>query len=142
MTDPHPIGDPSGLVIVVAAALVDPEGRILLTQRLPGKPFAGAWEFPGGKVEAGESPEGALVRELKEELGIDVKAEALEPFAFASHAYARMHLLMPLYLCRAWQGKLVGREGQAMRWAKPSEMRALTMPPADLPLVERLIELC
>jgi 8-oxo-dGTP diphosphatase len=126
-------------VLVVAAALIDEEGRVLLTQRPVGKALAGAWEFPGGKVERGETPEAALVRELKEELAIDVKVSALEPFTFASHAYEELHLLMPLYLCRAWSGVLAAKEGQALNWLKPIEMRGLFMPQADLPLVERLI---
>lgn len=128
------------LLLVAAAALLDGERRVLLTQRPPGKALAGAWEFPGGKVETGEAPETALVRELREELGIAVAPAALEPFAFASHAYERFHLLMPLYLVSHWQGELRGHEGQAMQWIRPADMRGLEMPPADYPLVERLIE--
>jgi 8-oxo-dGTP diphosphatase len=137
MVDPSENGP--RLVLVVAAALIDGAGRVLLTQRPAGKALAGAWEFPGGKVERGETPEQALVREMKEELAIDVKLSSLEPFTFASHAYEELHLLMPLYLCRAWQGAPAPREGQALNWVRPIEMRGLVMPEADHPLVERLI---
>ncbi|MBI1251691.1 MAG: NUDIX domain-containing protein [Alphaproteobacteria bacterium] len=128
------------ILLVVAAALVDAEGRVLLAQRPAHKPLGGLWEFPGGKVEPGESPEQALVRELKEELDVAIEADALDPFAFASHAYADAHLLMPLYLARRWNGAPSAREAQALAWVKPGEMRDYPMPPADLPLVDQLIE--
>jgi 8-oxo-dGTP diphosphatase len=141
MPDPSDNGSSTEppLVLVAAAALIDGTGRVLLTQRPAGKALAGAWEFPGGKVEVGETPEAALVRELKEELAIDVKTSSLEPFTFASHAYQELHLLMPLYLCRTWEGVPVPMEGQALNWVRPLEMRGLQMPQADVPLVERLI---
>ena len=128
------------LVLVAACALLDRSGRVLVAQRPKGKMMEGLWEFPGGKVEAGETPEAAIVRELGEELGVTIAARDLEPLAFASHAYENFHLLMPLYLCREWQGDVHAREGQAVRWAKPEELRAIAMPPADAPLVETLIE--
>ena len=121
---------------VVAAALVDGDGRVLLAQRPEGKALAGTWEFPGGKLEPGESPEAALARELDEELGI--VAGRLEPFTFVSHAYSEFHLVMLLYWCRQWQGKPHGRDGQALRWERPAAMAALPMPPADVPLVAAL----
>lgn len=127
------------LVLVAAAALIDGEGRVLLTERPAGKSLAGLWEFPGGKFESGETPEAALVRELKEELAIDVAASDLAPLTFASHGYETMHLLMPLFLCRTWRGAPAPVEGQALRWVRADEMRVLPMPPADVPLVERLI---
>jgi 8-oxo-dGTP diphosphatase len=139
MGDPSRNGGPTRLVLVAAAALVDASGRVLLAQRPPGKALAGAWEFPGGKIEAGETPEAALVRELKEELGIEVAERSLQPFAFASHAYETMHLLMPLYVLKAWKGEPKSREGQALKWVRPAEMREIEMPPADYPLVEELI---
>lgn len=132
---------PRRVVLVVAAALVDADGRVLLTQRPPGKALAGMWEFPGGKVEAGETPEAALVRELREELQLDISAACLAPFAFASHGYDDFHLLMPLYLCRRWAGQPVAREGQQMKWVRPLQMRELPMPPADIPLVAMLRDL-
>lgn len=132
---------PKPVVLVVAAALVDLDGRVLLTQRPPGKKLAGMWEFPGGKVEPNETPEAALVRELHEELALDISAACLAPFAFASHAYDDFHLLMPLYVCRRWAGQPQPREGQAMRWVRPIKMRDLEMPPADLPLVAMLRDL-
>jgi len=122
-------------VLVSAVALVDVDGRVLLTRRPEGKTMAGLWEFPGGKVEAGETPEAALIRELHEELGIDTWASCLAPLTFASHSYADFHLLMPLYACRKWQGTPRGREGQALRWARVAEMRGMPMPPADVPLI-------
>lgn len=125
-----------GLLLVVAAALVDGEGRVLLAQRPPGKALAGLWEFPGGKLEPGETPEAALARELEEELGIT--APQLEPFAFASHRYPAFHLMLPLWLCRQWQGTPTGRDGQALRWVAPAAMDAIPMPPADVPLVAAL----
>lgn len=121
---------------VVAAALVDGDSNVLLAQRPQGKALAGMWEFPGVKLEPGESPELALVRELEEELGI--RAEHLEPFTFSSFAYPEFHLVMLFYWCRQWQGVPHGRDGQALRWERPSAMAALPMPPADVPLVEAL----
>ena len=130
------------LLLVAAAALLDQSGRVLITQRPQHKAFGGYWEFPGGKVEPGEAPEHALVRELKEELDLTVEPDALDPFAFASHAYTDFHLLMPLYVCSRWQGEPTPSADavQAMRWAHARELRDLTMPPADAVLVERLIE--
>jgi 8-oxo-dGTP diphosphatase len=126
------------LLLVSACALIDSENRVLLAQRPPGKPLEGLWEFPGGKIEPGESPEQTLVREMMEELGIKVKAKDLAPVSFASHAYPKFHLLMPLYACRKWLGKLNPREGQELVWVKPLEMAAFPMPPADEPLIARL----
>lgn len=126
------------LVLVAACALVDPEGRVPMAERPEGKELAGLWEFPGGKVEDGERPEDALVRELGEELGIRVDAGALRPFAFASHAYERFHLLMPLYLCRSWSGEVRPMEGQRILWSAPADLHSLPMPPADVPLVAAL----
>jgi 8-oxo-dGTP diphosphatase len=126
------------VVLVAACALVDAEGRILLARRPEGKKMAGLWEFPGGKIEPGETPEGALVRELKEELGIVVEAKNLAPFAFASHGYETFHLLMPLYLCRRWQGKPQPREGQALAWVAPDRLVEYPMPAADRPLIPML----
>jgi 8-oxo-dGTP diphosphatase len=123
------------LVLVVAVALIDADGRVLLTQRPPGKAMAGLWEFPGGKVHEGETPEAALVRELKEELGIDVAAACLAPLTFASHRYERFHLLMPLYVCRRWDGTVTPRENQALTWVRPARLDDYAMPPADKPLV-------
>ncbi len=128
-------GRTAAVVLVVACALVDIDGRVLLTRRPPGKPMAGLWEFPGGKVEAGERPETTLIRELKEELGIDVTEACLAPLTFASHGYSDFHLLMPLYVCRVWHGLPEPREGQALRWLRPRDMADLPMPPADRPLV-------
>jgi 8-oxo-dGTP diphosphatase len=122
-------------VLVVAAALVDSDGRVLIAQRPDGKQLAGQWEFPGGKVEAGETPETALIRELEEELGITVKQACLAPFVFASHTYESFHLLMPLYLIRRWDGEPEAREHKALKWVRPNDMRNYEMPPADLPLV-------
>ena len=129
------------LVLVVAAALLDSAGRVLVARRPPGKSLAGLWEFPGGKVEIGERPEGALVRELEEELGIVVAEAALTPLTFASHAYPDMHLLMPLYVCRQWTGVVVPREAQPLRWIVPQELYNLPMPPADAPLIDPLLAL-
>ena len=123
------------LVLVVAVALIDRDGRILLTQRPAGKPMAGLWEFPGGKVEIGETPEVALIRELREEIGIDTEASCLAPLTFASHTYEHFHLLMPLYACRKWDGIPTAREGQLLRWVRPRALRDYPMPPADLPLI-------
>jgi len=127
--------------LVVAAALVDRDGRVLLAERPAGKPMAGLWEFPGGKIHAGETPEGALIRELKEELDIDVTTACLAPFTFASHAYPAFHLLMPLFVCRRWKGTILPREGQAVRWVRPREMTGLPLPPADVPLIAMLRDL-
>lgn len=129
------------VVLVVAVALVDVDGRVLLAQRPEGKAMAGLWEFPGGKVHAGETPEAALIRELHEELGIDVSANCLAPFTFASHDYADFHLLMPLYVCRVWKGVVTPREGQALTWVKPVRLGEYPMPPADKPLVAMLRDL-
>ena len=129
------------IVLVVAVALVDADGRVLLAERPAGKPMAGLWEFPGGKVREGETPEAALIRELKEELGIDVAASCLAPFTFASHAYEDFHLLMPLYVCRRWQGMVTAQEGQRLTWARPARLAEYPMPPADKPLVAMLRDL-
>jgi 8-oxo-dGTP diphosphatase len=126
------------MVLVAAAALIDPDGRVLLAQRPNGKMMAGQWEFPGGKVQAGETPEDALVRELAEELGIDVGQSCLAPLAFASHDYDAFHLLMPLYACRQWRGIVSPREGQTLAWAAPARIGDYPMPPADVPLVALL----
>ncbi len=132
---------PKPLLLVVAAALVDADGRVLLTQRPPGKTLAGLWEFPGGKLEPGETPEAALIRELKEELDIAVEAACLAPFTFASHEYETMHLLMPLYVCRKWQGAVTACEGQGLAWAHPARLADYDMPPADKPLIPMLRDL-
>jgi 8-oxo-dGTP diphosphatase len=129
------------IVLVAAVALIDPDGRVLLAQRPPGQYLAGMWEFPGGKVQAGETPEAALIRELTEELGIDVQASCLAPFTFASHAYPDFHLLMPLYVCRKWSGIVSAREGQRLKWVRPARLADFPMPPADKPLVAMLRDL-
>jgi 8-oxo-dGTP diphosphatase len=129
------------LVLVVACALIDTDGRILLAQRPPGSKMAGLWEFPGGKVEAGERPEQALIRELDEELGIKVADACLAPLTFASHAYDDFHLLMPLYVCRRWEGIAMPREGQNLAWVRPNRLRDYEMPPADAPLIPHLMTL-
>ena len=126
------------LVLVVAAALIDPDGRVLITQRPEGKAMAGLWEFPGGKLHEGETPEQALVRELREELAVETKNSCLAPLAFASHDYADFHLLMPLFVCRVWQGEPQALEGQALAWVRPARLRDYPMPPADEPLVALL----
>ncbi|WP_225770142.1 8-oxo-dGTP diphosphatase MutT [Inquilinus sp. Marseille-Q2685] len=126
------------MVLVVAVALVDADGRVLIAQRPEGKSMAGLWEFPGGKVDPGETPEAALIRELREELAIDTEESCLAPFTFASHRYERFHLLMPLYLCRRWQGTPQPREGQTLAWVAPNRLRDYPMPPADKPLVAML----
>jgi 8-oxo-dGTP diphosphatase len=132
-------------MLVVAAALVDPDGRVLIAQRPQGKNMAGLWEFPGGKIESGERPEEALIRELREELGIAVKEPCLAPFTFASHTYGAFHLLMPLYICRRWDGTPQALQHAALRWVKPREMMAdlatYPMPAADLPLIPMLRDL-
>jgi 8-oxo-dGTP diphosphatase len=122
-------------LLVSAVALVDADGRVLLAQRPPGKSLAGLWEFPGGKVEPGETPEACLIRELKEEIGIDTWASCLAPLTFASHSYEDFHLLMPLFVCRRWQGIAHAREGQTLAWVPPQRLRDYPMPPADLPLI-------
>lgn len=126
------------LLLVAAVGLIDADNRVLLARRPEGKPLAGLWEFPGGKVRPGETPEAALIRELKEELGIDVSAACLAPFAFASHGYEAFHLLMPLYLCRRWEGQVAAMEGQALAWVRPQRLAEYAMPPADKPLVAML----
>ena len=126
------------IVLVVAVALIDVDGRVLIAQRPEGKEMAGLWEFPGGKVDPGEVPEMALIRELKEELGIDTKESCLAPFTFSSHEYGDFHLLMPLYLCRRWWGAVVPQEGQAVKWVRPVRLGDFPMPPADKPLVAML----
>ena len=126
------------IVLVSAVALIDPDGRVLLAQRPAGKSMAGLWEFPGGKVESGETPEAALIRELHEELGIETWKSCLAPLTFASHAYPDFHLLMPLFACRRWEGAVRGREGQALAWVRAEKLRDYPMPPADLPLVAAL----
>ncbi len=123
------------LVLVSAVALVDPDGRVLLAQRPAGKPMAGLWEFPGGKVETGETPEAALIRELEEELGINTWQSCLAPLCFASHSYDDFHLLMPLYACRKWQGTPTPHEGQILKWVRPRDLKSYPMPPADIPLI-------
>ena len=129
------------ILLVVAAALVDRDNRVLLAQRPQGKTLAGLWEFPGGKLNADETPEQALVRELNEELGIDVCLECLAPFTFASHTYEKFHLLMPLYVCRNWEGEISPREGQVLKWVRPSALTDYPMPPADVPLIPWLKDL-
>jgi 8-oxo-dGTP diphosphatase len=129
------------LLLVVATALVDADGCVLVAQRPAGKQLAGLWEFPGGKVDAGERPEAALIRELREELSIEVREPCLAPLTFASHAYDDFHLLMPLYICRRWEGFVAAREGQALKWLRPGQLRELPMPPADGPLIPPLIDL-
>ena len=129
------------LILVAACALVDVDGRVLIAQRPPGKAMAGLWEFPGGKVESGEGPEDALIRELHEELGIVVKEPCLAPLTFASHAYPDFHLLMPLYVCRRWEGTVTAREHARLAWVRPNRLRDYPMPPADEPLVSHLMAL-
>jgi 8-oxo-dGTP diphosphatase len=129
------------LVTVVAVALVDADDRVLIARRPEGKQLAGLWEFPGGKLEPGERPEEALIRELREELGIEVKLACLAPLTFASHAYDDFHLLMPLYICRKWEGFVQPREGQALKWVHPKALRDFPMPPADMPLLAHLVDL-
>jgi 8-oxo-dGTP diphosphatase len=129
------------LVLVAAVALIDSDGRVLLAKRPEGKTMAGLWEFPGGKVEASERPETALIRELKEELNINVEESCLAPLTFASHAYHDFHLLMPLYVCRRWKGIVQAMEGQELKWVRAKNLRDYPMPPADLPLIPHLQDL-
>jgi len=129
------------ILLVVACALVDPDRRVLIAQRPPGKQLAGLWEFPGGKLETGETPEAALIRELEEELGISTKTACLAPLSFASHSYESFHLLMPLFVCRKWQGTPQPREHSALKWVRPQNLRDYPMPPADGPLIAPLCDL-
>jgi 8-oxo-dGTP diphosphatase len=129
------------VIAVAACALIDADGRVLLAQRPEGKPMAGLWEFPGGKIEAGETPEQSLIRELAEELGIVVKEACLAPLTFASHSYPDFHLLMPLYVCRRWEGTVTAQEGQQLAWVRPNRLRDYPMPPADVPLIPHLTAL-
>jgi 8-oxo-dGTP diphosphatase len=128
-------------ILVAACALIDPDGRVLIARRPAGKPMAGLWEFPGGKVMAGERPEETLIRELHEELGIFVNEACLAPLTFASHAYPDFHLLMPLYVCRRWEGTVAPQEGQQLAWVRPNRLRDYPMPPADEPLIPHLTAL-
>jgi 8-oxo-dGTP diphosphatase len=129
------------ILLVAACALVDADGRVLIAQRPQGKAMAGLWEFPGGKVEDGERPEESLIRELKEELGIDVREDCLAPLTFASHRYPDFHLLMPLYVCRRWEGTVTAREAPQLTWVKPNRLRDYPMPPADEPLISHRMAL-
>jgi len=129
------------ILLVAACALVDADGRVLLAQRPEGKKLAGLWEFPGGKVEPGETPEAALIRELSEEVGVTTKEACLAPLTFASYSYDEFHLLMPLFVCRRFEGTARGLEGQALKWVRPRDMRDYPMPPADEPLIPYLIDL-
>ncbi len=129
------------LLLVVACALVDADGRVLLAQRPKGKPLEGLWEFPGGKIDPSERPEDALIRELREELGIEVKEACLAPLTFASHSYEDFHLLMPLYVCRKWAGLVRPLDRQTLKWVRPKDLRAFPMPPADAPLIPHLVDL-
>jgi len=129
------------ILLVVAVALIDADDRVLIAQRPEGKALAGLWEFPGGKIDQGERPEAALIRELKEELGITVKEACLAPLTFASYAYPEFHLLMPLYVCRRWEGFVQSREGQALKWVRAKDLREYPMPPADEPLIPPLVVL-
>nr|WP_289852170.1 (deoxy)nucleoside triphosphate pyrophosphohydrolase [Rhizobium sp. SSA_523] len=140
-TGRYPVSAGRPILLVAACALIDADGRILLAQRPPGKSLAGLWEFPGGKVETGETPEETLVRELEEELGIATKVACLAPLTFASHSYESFHLLMPLYVCRRFEGIASGREGQALKWVRPAALRDYPMPPADEPLIPFLQDL-
>ena len=134
-------GPAKPLLLVAAAALVDADGRVLISRRPEGKAMAGLWEFPGGKVQDGETPEQAVVRELDEELGIDTRQSCLAPIGFASHGYEDFHLLMPLYVCRVWRGTATAREGQDLAWVRPARLSDYPMPPADVPLVALLRDL-
>ncbi len=135
------MSEPKPIILVAAVALVDVDGRVLIAQRPEGKSMAGLWEFPGGKVEPGETPEAALIRELEEELGIETWASCLAPFTFASHTYESFHLLMPLFVCRKWQGTVTAREHKALKWVKAARLSDYPMPPADVPLVAMLRDL-
>jgi 8-oxo-dGTP diphosphatase len=142
----HPLATPEAaaslpILIVAACALVDADGRVLIAKRPPGKALAGLWEFPGGKLQPSEAPEACLIRELSEELGIAVESPCLAPLTFASHAYERFHLLMPLFICRKWQGIARPLEGQRLAWVRPGKLRDYPMPPADAPLIPPLIDL-
>ena len=132
---------PLNVILVVACALIDADKRVLIAQRPEGKAMAGLWEFPGGKVEPGERPEATLIRELHEEIGITVQEACLAPLTFASHAYDDFHLLMPLYICRRWEGDVIAREGQKLAWVRANKLRDYKMPPADIPLIPHLIDL-
>jgi len=136
---PKPLN--KNILLVVSCALVDVDHRVLIARRPQGKSMAGLWEFPGGKIEAGETPEEALVRELNEELSIETKSACLAPLSFASHAYEEFHLLMPLYICRRWWGIPVPREGQEVKWVRANRLREFPMPPADEPLIPALIDI-
>ncbi len=142
-TEPDPIGTIADvpIILVVAVALVDIDGRVLIARRPERKSMAGLWEFPGGKVDPGETPEQALIRELREEIGIDVTENCLAPFTFASHRYDDFHLLMPLYVCRVWDGMVVAREAQTLKWVRPLDLKDYPMPPADIPLIAMLRDL-
>ena len=129
------------ILLVAAVALIDADNRVLIARRPEGKSMAGLWEFPGGKIDGGETPEAALVREIREELGIELCETCLCPFNFASHAYETFHLLMPLYICRTWEGEIEPREGQEVKWVKASRLADFPMPPADLPLIPWLRDL-
>lgn len=129
------------ILLVAACALIDADGRLLIAQRPEGKSLAGLWEFPGGKVEPGETPEETLIRELREELGVETREACLAPLTFASHSYDDFHLLMPLYVCRRYEGIAMPREGQRLKWVRPAQLRDYPMPPADEPLIPHLIEL-
>ncbi|MTI10922.1 8-oxo-dGTP diphosphatase MutT [Curvivirga aplysinae] len=133
--------NPKKIILVVAVAMVDPDGRVLIAKRPEGKSMAGLWEFPGGKVDEGETPEAALIRELQEELGIDTRESCLAPVTFASHEYDDFHLLMPLYVCRMWEGEPQSKEGQELAWVRPVKLRDYPMPPADIPLIAMLRDL-
>jgi 8-oxo-dGTP diphosphatase len=135
------VTEPKKVLLVAACALIDVDARVLLAERPPGKPMAGLWEFPGGKVHEGERPEDTLIRELNEELGIVVNESCLAPLTFASHGYPDFHLLMPLYVCRKWEGTVTPLEGQRLTWVRPERLREFSMPPADEPLVAHLIAL-
>lgn len=139
LSQPKPVQNKDlPILLVAAAALIEPGGRVLLAQRPPGKSMAGLWEFPGGKVKDGEVPEFALMRELEEELGIETRPGCYSPVGFASHSYDDFHLLMPLFACRMWKGRVTAREGQTFKWVYPREMFAIEMPPADIPLIHQL----
>jgi 8-oxo-dGTP diphosphatase len=135
------MSEPKPILLVSACALVDADGRVLLSQRPEGKTLAGLWEFPGGKVEPGETPEETLIRELREEIGVETQTACLAPLTFASHTYESFHLLMPLYVCRRFTGIPVAKEGQTLKWVRPNRMRDYPMPPADEPLIPFLIDL-